>query len=209
MTDDEPGLRERKKRETRRLLTQLAIEMFAERGFEVVTVAEIAAAANVSDKTVFNYFPTKEDLVLDGRDEIEAALIQAVQDRPPGEPILATVKRHTLAIAARMNAAPPERRAAFRKVIASTPSLHERMRQLSLRYEDQIAKILTEETGAAATDATPRVVASVLGVLTRLGFGLGPDRTKRWRHAEVIANIEAVFDLFERGLASYAVRGRR
>jgi len=205
MTDD-TGLRERKKRETRRLLAQLAIEMFAERGFEAVTIAEIAAAANVSDKTVFNYFPTKEDLVLDGRDAIEAELIQAVRDRPRGESILVTMKRHALEIAARMTALPAERRAAFRKIVATTPSVHDRMRQLSLRYEDQLTEILAEETSAGAADATPRAVASALGILTRIAFGVGADRRKRWSHAEVIANIEAVFSLFERGLAGYAVR---
>lgn len=80
------------------------------------------------------------------------------------------------------------------------------MRQLSQRYEDQLTEILADETGAGAADATPRVVASALGVLTRVAFGVGPDRKKRWSHAEVIANIEAVFGLFERGLAGYAVR---
>jgi hypothetical protein len=72
-----------------------------------------------------------------------------------------------------------------------------------------MARILADETGASASEATPRAVASVLGVLTRLAFGLGPDRRRRWRHAEVIANIESVFALVERGLAGYAVRRRR
>ena len=59
----QPGLRERKKQQTRQLIAETARRLFGERGFERVTVAEIARAAEVSEQTVFNYFPTKEDLV--------------------------------------------------------------------------------------------------------------------------------------------------
>jgi AcrR family transcriptional regulator len=63
------GLRERKKRAAREAIAATARRLFAERGFDVVTVAEVAAAANVSEKTVFNYFPTKEDLAFAGREQ--------------------------------------------------------------------------------------------------------------------------------------------
>src|SRR4051812_23242438 len=59
----QPGLRERKKEQTRQLIAETARRLFGERGFERVTVAEVARAAEVSEQTVFNYFPTKEDLV--------------------------------------------------------------------------------------------------------------------------------------------------
>ncbi|QRO01899.1 TetR family transcriptional regulator [Archangium violaceum] len=205
----EPGLRERKKRETRRLLAEVATRLFAERGFDEVTVADIAAAANVSDKTVFNYFATKEDLVLNGREEIEAELIQAVRERELREPVLAVVRRHTLAVAERMNALPAERRAAFRKVVQSTPSVHARIRQMSLQSEEQLARILAEQTGASAIDPTPRVVASIIGVLTRLGYGVtGWPEGKRRSHAETLASIATAFDLCAQGLAEYGARGQ-
>jgi AcrR family transcriptional regulator len=205
----EPGLRERKKRETRRLLAEVATRLFAERGFDEVTVADIAAAANVSDKTVFNYFATKEDLVLTGREEIEAELIQAVRERELREPVLAVVRRHTLAVAERMHALPAERRAAFRKVVQSTPSVHARIRQMSLQSEEQLARILAEQTGASAIDPTPRVVASIIGVLTRLGYGVtGWPEGKRRSHAETLASIATAFDLCAQGLAEYGSRGQ-
>jgi len=207
MTTDGPGLREQKKRETRRLLAEVATRLFAEHGFDEVKVADIAAAANVSEKTVFNYFPTKEDLVLDGRAEVEAELVRALRERAPDEPVLATVRRHTLAVAERMSSLPAGRRAAFRKVVQTAPSVHARMRQMSLETETQLAQILLEQTGAAAGDPLPRIVASVIGVLTRLAFGVAgwPDG-KRRTHAETIADIAAVFDRFEGGLADYGVR---
>ena len=74
------GLRERKKAETRQAISDVATRLFEARGFEAVTVAEIAAAANVSAKTVFNYFPAKEDLFFDAEDAVRDALVAAVPD---------------------------------------------------------------------------------------------------------------------------------
>jgi AcrR family transcriptional regulator len=209
MSTDEQGLRARKKRALRLLLGDVALRLFAERGFDAVTVADIAAAANVSDKTVFNYFPTKEDLVLDGRDEAEAELVRTVVERPPGEAILAAVRRHTLALADRMNELPAERRQAFRKLVQSAPSVHARMRQMSLHYEDELTRIIMAEHGADAGDPTPRVIASLIGTLERLAYGAtGWPDGKRKSHAEVIAGIHAAFDLIDRGLAGYGRKRR-
>ena len=68
------GLRERKKRERRKAISDVAMGLFAERGYDAVTVAEIARAADVSEQTVFNYFPAKEDLVFDEEEQMREAL---------------------------------------------------------------------------------------------------------------------------------------
>src|ERR687888_1419104 len=91
------GLRERKKQRTRELIAETARELFAERGFERVTVAQIARAADVSEQTVFNYFPTKEDLVYWRLGSFEDELLQTIRDREPGEPALAAFGRFLLA----------------------------------------------------------------------------------------------------------------
>src|SRR5277367_6654470 len=83
----QPGLRERKKRQTRRLLADTAGQLFAERGFDMVTVAEIAQAADVSEPTVFNYFPRKEDLVFSGLEGYEAELLTAIRERPTDQSV--------------------------------------------------------------------------------------------------------------------------
>src|SRR5918992_2933375 len=82
------GLRERKKRAAREAIAATARRLFAERGFDTVTVAEIAAAAEVSEKTVFNHFPTKEDLAFAGREEGLRRLVADITERPPGASVL-------------------------------------------------------------------------------------------------------------------------
>src|SRR3954465_1704989 len=83
-----PGLRERKKEATRRLIAETARRLFAERGFDAVTVAEVARAADVAEKTVFNHFATKEDLVFPRGHRRLAALGEAIRDRPPGASVV-------------------------------------------------------------------------------------------------------------------------
>src|SRR5215216_6933916 len=84
----ELGLRERKKQRTRQLIAETARRLFTERGFERVTVAEIARVAEVSEQTVFNYFPRKEDLVYWRLESFEDELLAAIRERAEGEPAL-------------------------------------------------------------------------------------------------------------------------
>src|SRR5919112_5461264 len=79
------GLRERKKQQTRELIAETARRLFSERGFERVSVAEIAREADVSEKTVFNYFPTKEDLVYWRLETFEEELLETIRSRTVGE----------------------------------------------------------------------------------------------------------------------------
>src|SRR6266511_1689746 len=82
------GLRARKKRAAREAIASTARRMFAERGFDVVTVAEVAAAADVSEKTVFNHFATKEDLAFAGREQGLMQLVADIAERPAGASVL-------------------------------------------------------------------------------------------------------------------------
>src|SRR6266511_2668204 len=94
--EEDLGLRARKKQRTRQSITDTAMRLFRERGFDGVTVAEIARAAEVAEKTVFNYFPRKEDLVYQRMESFERDLIQALRERAPGESILAAFGRFIL-----------------------------------------------------------------------------------------------------------------
>ncbi|MEA2788941.1 MAG: hypothetical protein QOG73_1347, partial [Acetobacteraceae bacterium] len=93
---EEPSLRARKKARTRELLVQTAAGLFHERGFEAVTVAEIARAAEVSEQTVYNYFSTKEALVLDEDEAYTAHFAAMVRDRPAGMPVIEAVRQEAV-----------------------------------------------------------------------------------------------------------------
>src|SRR5438034_10151156 len=88
-----PGLRERKKQQTRQQIFDAASRLFEAKGFDRVSVAEIARAADVSEVTVFNYFPTKEDLFYGGMEFFEEQLLDGVRDRDPGESAVAAFSR--------------------------------------------------------------------------------------------------------------------
>lgn len=203
---NEPSLRERKKLELRHLLSSLALDLFSKRGFDSVTVAEIAAAANVSEKTVFNHFATKEDLLLADRRELWVRLVEDIRDRPAGVPVLEVVRQHVLSIAEHLQNAPSGKRTAFSKVVRSTPAIHMRLFEMSLEYERQIGGLLAEETGTAKSDPTPWVIASFIGPLSRLAFGVGWGDDKARTHAETLIGIQSAFDVLDKGLASYGTR---
>src|SRR5207247_584059 len=97
-----PGLRERKKQQTRQQIFGAASRLFEAKGFDRVSVAEIARAADVSEVTVFNYFPTKEDLFYGGMEFFEEQLIESVRSRPKGEPAVKAFRRRLLAGAGRL-----------------------------------------------------------------------------------------------------------
>jgi AcrR family transcriptional regulator len=191
--------------QTRDALAQAALRLFAERGFDAVTVADIAAEADVSVKTAFNYFPKKENFILDRREEIESDLLLAVRQRQLGEPVITAVRRHTLEVAAHLNEVSPERRQAFRKVIESSQLVHARLRQVSLATEQALAKLLAEDTRAGPNDPTPMVIASALGSMTRLAYGVpGWPEGGAQSFEQVVEGINTAFDAFEAGLSNYA-----
>src|SRR5436305_5152415 len=138
-----PGLRERKKQRTRELITETAWRLFAESGFDAVTVAEVAAAAEVSPATVFNYFPTKEDLVYGRMEAFEEELLGATRDRPAGESILAAFSRFVLVprgLLAETDPTSAERLVHIARVISESPALLARERQIYARYADSLAQ---------------------------------------------------------------------
>lgn len=207
----EPGLRERKKTETRRKVAEVALRLFVERGFDAVTVADVAAAAEVSTKTVFNYFPTKEDLVLGDGESLDAGLIQHIEQRAPKQTVLDAVREYTLALCQRMRNTPAERRQAFRAVLSSAPSVQAHWRERQRQHEAKLAAVLAAEAGAASDDARPFVVAGILSLVGRLAYYdvIGWPDGKRRGAAKTEAAIESTFDLLASGLRDYPTRAPR
>jgi AcrR family transcriptional regulator len=161
----EPGLRERKKEQTRLLLERTARRLFAARGFEHVSVVEIAKAADVSEATVFNYFPRKEDLVYGRMQSFEDEMVRAIHGRPIGEPILAAFSRFILQpprLLAANEARGAKELAVVSRVIAKSPALLAREAQILERHTDTLAKLIADETGAGLDDPRPWIAANAL-----------------------------------------------
>jgi AcrR family transcriptional regulator len=162
-----PSLRERKKLLTRQALIDAADAMFAERGFDKVTVAEIADAVNVAAKTVFVYFPTKEDLVFHGEDEVRRTLVGHIRNRPAGTtPLDAVVDMLSQAMTtSRMGAVTELER--LHRTVGDSAGLKSRMRLMWERFELAVAAELAGETGEPPHSPRPRIAAAQLVLIYR------------------------------------------
>jgi AcrR family transcriptional regulator len=204
------SLRERKKEQTRQAIVEAARRLFTERGFEGVTIAEVAREADVSEGTVFNYFPTKEDLFYSPMEAFEAELVAAVGLRKPGESAAAAFRRVLLERSAGI-AERAELIATAERIRSASPALQAREREISAQYTQSLAELIAEETGKPPDDVEAAVVANALmgaqrtlveyvrtSVLTgKRGPKLEADTKAQGRRA---------FKRLERGLADYAVK---
>jgi AcrR family transcriptional regulator len=162
MAAQNEGLRERKKRATRDAIAATARRLFAQRGFDAVTVAEIAMAADVSEKTVFNHFATKEDLVFAGGDTRLAQLQEAIASRPPGTSVLDVFRANTEAMLDTVAAGEGDDRLVVPRIVRDSPTLQKR---LATGWEHEVATlvaVVAEATGADEDDLVPAVVARTL-----------------------------------------------
>jgi AcrR family transcriptional regulator len=194
------GLREAKKLATRQHIADVAMRLFATRGFDDVTVAEVAAAAGVSQKTVFNYFPTKEDLFYDEIPERARALSEAVHGRPEGESVLGALRRLQVDQCVRL-CSPSF--AVFARVIENSPALQAKELEMMSMFVQALAETLEAE-GVDARDA--RIAAGLLVSVHRQFFRAARSQALAGRHGPAAArrlrgDLERAYGLLERGLA--------
>jgi AcrR family transcriptional regulator len=157
------GLRERKKGRTRELIADTALRLFIERGFDEVAVAEIAEAAEVDAKTVYNHFPSKPELVYQRLETFENGLLTAVRERKPGESILSAFTRYALAIQGLLGDPAASRELKqISRLISDSPTLLGHEQQVFARYTASLAALIAEETDTNPTDIQPWVVANTL-----------------------------------------------
>ncbi|TXS58253.1 TetR/AcrR family transcriptional regulator [Streptomyces sp. t39] len=204
------GLRESKKRETRRLISDQATRLFITQGFEETTIAEIAIAARVAKKTVTNYFPRKEDMALDHQEAFVGGLAEVVAARRPGESALGALRSAFVRAVAEQDPVAGFAGHEFSRMIADSPTLSVSLRGLHDRREDALASALAEATGAPDGDITPVTAAALLGAVHRVLFGRIQDLTLAGRGNEEIAHTvgteaRRAFDVLEPALGDYAV----
>jgi AcrR family transcriptional regulator len=159
----EPSRRERKKAHTRALIAEAALKLFLERGFDGVTVKEVAELADVSPTTVFTHFPSKESLVFDEDPGYEANLVAAVRDRAPGQGVIDALETHLLAD--RLGGDPEDSALQeFEAMIGAAPALREYGRRMVERHEEALAVAIADTSDA--TELQARALARfVLGSL--------------------------------------------
>jgi AcrR family transcriptional regulator len=185
-----PGLRERTKARTRQELIDAAFALFAERGFESVTVDDIAERADVSPRTFFRYFPVKEDVALAGLQETSALLLERLAARPPEEPPLVALREAVREPLRRL--AEHRETCAVLRLMGTCPSLLARDMGLRDCTEAAITRTLAERMGVdAGADRRPRLMAATF--MAALGVTL-----RSWVESGRSEDLDARVDLFTR-----------
>jgi len=190
------GRRERKKAATRKAISDAATELFLERGFDAVSIREIADRADVSPTTVLAHFPQKEALVFDEDEQQRAELVAVVTDRPKGMSLAQAFHDHLrddLNANLVGNADFDDRVRKFWDLVNSTPALEEYGQRMWLRHEDAIAAAIAQEFGLEEPDDRIRVFARFVLQLALLA-GTSDDRLRM---------LDAGFELLDRGWAAY------
>lgn len=192
-----PGHRDRKKAQTRQMISNLATRLFVERGFENVSVDEIAQEAQVARKTVFNYFPRKEDLVFDREEEARELVRQALAHRGEQPPVLAfqTLMR---ALADRQHRLfrIDRRPLRFWRMVSESPALTARARELQVTFGNDLAGMLADAVGKPHDDPHARLAAAISMDTLVVAYGAALQA-----HRQKLAPATALAGVMERGFA--------
>ncbi|HJS94469.1 MAG TPA: TetR/AcrR family transcriptional regulator [Solirubrobacteraceae bacterium] len=208
------GLRETKKRRTREVIAQAAADLFREHGFAAVTVDDVARAADVSRQTVFNYFPSKEQMLFDRDEEIRAALLALTRGCPDGKALVAAFRAHTREFWERFGGILKGGGEVhgFWEIVEASPDLRDYAETSFARHAISVGQALAGEWRRPSDDPICHALARALcGVNTAvLTCGLGR-LTAGENHTTVVADMieqaDHAYDLLEQGLGGYVPVG--
>ncbi|MBO2462661.1 TetR family transcriptional regulator [Actinomadura violacea] len=194
------GLRERKKEQTRQRITAVALRLFAERGFDAVTVSDIAEAAEVARATLFSYFPSKESLALQGVGQ--ESLADIVARRPAGLSPLQALQAHYEAFAdGQMAAMDRDQVLAQMRVIFDSPALSGAANALLYQQRRALAEVLAQEYGETAAALVAAQIAATALTLRESFFHLLADGVPPRDAVRALAkDTEIAFALLEHGV---------
>jgi AcrR family transcriptional regulator len=207
------GLRDQRKLDTRARISAAAMRLFAARGFDEVRTAEVAEAAGVTEKTVFNHFPTKEDLVYSNEGSFEQALVGAIQARGPEVSIVKAAEAFFLDLYGRFPAEPAMRKraAVMASLIEKSPALRDREQAILRGCVDCLAKVIGDETSANDRDLRPFVAADAIIAVHRAAIagyrrGLSSGEPAKTLGSRMQRATSAAFTLLAEGLGSIEVQ---
>ena len=201
-------LRERQKQQTREEIARAAMELFLARGFDAVTVAEVADAAGVSEKTVYNHFSTKEDLVFPDVEQRWMAVLDRIRDRPPGTSLVEPFRMATRELLDHVAAGAVDEITARPRLVMGSAALRDR---LFIRWEQEaalLAPIIAAEVGEDSAHVVPAVVARTLAWTHRVTFRAAFTRLIAGEDHRTVARdlreqSEEAYALLESGLRHY------
>ncbi|NEA51613.1 TetR/AcrR family transcriptional regulator [Streptomyces sp. SID10815] len=157
MTELPLSRRERKKAQTRQAIADAALDLFLDRGYDHVSIRDIADAADVSTATIFKHFPGKEALVFDQEEDVDAQLIAAVRRRVDGQSILDALRQHLIDTWLPLAAHP--QRQDFDELVQSTPALRAYAERMWARHTDTLSAAIADELGVPHDDLACRTLA--------------------------------------------------
>ncbi len=191
-----PGLRERKKQQTRETIARVGLQLFAERGYEHTTLAEIADAANVSKRTIFAYFESKEDILFCDEPTIHERLKQALEQRPAGTTTVDALQEFLSSVGSL------DESAKLRKQIVSTDEgLRRSERARTARIEQLITESIAKDLDAGPGDVRPPLVAaSITAAFMTLRDRLEAESGEPISHEQVMAILDEVLEFLRGGL---------
>lgn len=198
---EEPSLRARKKARTRELLVETAAGLFHEQGFEAVTVADIARAAEVSEQTVYNYFATKEALVLDEDEAYIAHFAAMVRDRPAGMSVIEAVRQEALGFLQGMidRPASPHRQGGMPYLVVNSVAVRRAWLSACERHAKAVAAALVSDSHDRLSPGAADIVAmSLLSVFRVIVDEVGTALTAG---DDLRARLNALRPQIEEGMA--------
>jgi AcrR family transcriptional regulator len=207
------GLRDLKKARTRRLIADTAARLFAERGYERVTVTDVAREAEVAEQTVYNYFPTKERLVTDREEQVQDRLCDLIRSRPPGVTPSAAIRGFVLEAVAGIRGIQPEIwRGELGYLAAISPTVHRLVLELAGRQAAALAAAISDTTAVAPEVA--RLQGIALAAVFQIIIIDAGQRTRDGQSQAEIADelrpvAENILDELDRWLSVSAPPARR
>jgi AcrR family transcriptional regulator len=207
------GLRDLKKARTRRLIADTAARLFAERGYERVTVTDVAREAEVAEQTVYNYFPTKEQLVTDREQQVQDRLCDLIRSRPPSATPAAAIRCFVLEAVTGIRAIPPDIwRGELGYLAAISPTVHRLVLELTDRQAGALAAAISETTAVAPEVA--RLQGIALAAVFQIIIIDAGQRTQDGQSQAEIADelrpmVENILDELDRWLSASAPPAKR
>jgi AcrR family transcriptional regulator len=197
------GLRERKKQRTREKIVEAAFELFAERGFDGTTIADIAEAAEIAPRTFFSYFPSKDDVVFYDFEETQAVIASWLHDREPGTNAIDALRAGIASGVQEIGPGDPREKRLRKRLMRENQSLAAHSEHLKGRLADLLGEAVAEDLGDAPSDLRPRLVAAAFLAAIGLIDDMSEDELS---HSS--ETIESLLVFLRGGLAALQDQGR-